>query len=196
MLDELEPSVAGAFAAALADLRAGGAHIDEIPLPPLAQLAGLNAQGGLAAAESWAWHRRRLDQRGADYDPRVAQRIRRGQAIGAADYLDLQSARRSWIAEVERAIAPYDALLSPTVPMLAPHVAPLLASDEVFFGVNARLLRNPSVVNFLDGCALSLPCQDPRQLPVGLMVWGAALADDRVLSVSLEIERVLTQRHR
>ena len=53
------------------------------------------------------------------------------------------------------------------------------------------LLRNPAVVNYLDGCALSLPCQAPDELPVGLMVWAAALQDDTVLDVSLAIERVL-----
>ena len=180
-----------AFDAALQVLRDGGAVIDEIELPALRQLATLNAQGGFAAAESWAWHRQRLDRLGEQYDPRVAARIRRGQAIGAADYIDLLQARAAWIADVDDTIAGYDALLSPTVPMQAPPVAPLLASDDAFFATNARLLRNPSVVNFFDGCALSLPCHAAGQLPVGLMVWGTALSDDAVLSTSLTIESAL-----
>ena len=194
MLDDLEPAVAQAFDEVLRRLRDAGARIDEIELPPLQRLAALNAQGGFAAAESWAWHRARLAERADRYDARVAMRIRRGQAIGAADYLDLLQARRAWIAEVEAAIAPYDAMLSPTVPMVAPPVAPLLTDDEAFFATNARLLRNPSVVNFLDGCALSLPCQAPGQLPVGLMVWAGAMADDRVLSASLAVEAMLAGR--
>ena len=191
MLDELEPAVAQAFHAALRTLRAAGAVIDELPLPALARLAAINAQGGFAAAESWAWHRRLLAERGERYDPRVALRIRRGESISAADYLDLIAARRAWIAEVRAAIGGYDALLSPTVPMVAPPLAPLLQSDEAFFAANGKLLRNPAVVNFLDGCALSLPCQAAGALPVGLMVWAEALSDDRVLSVSLAIEQAL-----
>ncbi|MBK7062654.1 MAG: amidase [Rubrivivax sp.] len=191
MLNDLEPAVVTAFDAALQVLRDGGAVIDEIELPALRQLATLNAQGGFAAAESWAWHRQRLDRLGEQYDPRVAARIRRGQAIGAADYIDLLQARAAWIADVDDTIAGYDALLSPTVPMQAPPVAPLLASDDAFFATNARLLRNPSVVNFFDGCALSLPCHAAGQLPVGLMVWGTALSDDAVLSTSLTIESAL-----
>lgn len=194
MLDDLEPTVASAFDGALRRLRAAGARIDEVDLPALQRLATLNAQGGFAAAESWAWHRARLAERADRYDPRVATRIRRGQAIAAADYLDLTRARRAWIDEVAAVIAPYDALLSPTVPMVAPPVAPLLTDDEAFFATNARLLRNPSVVNFLDGCALSLPCQPRGQLPVGLMVWAGAMADDPVLSVSLGIEALLASR--
>ena len=82
-------------------------------------------------------------------------------------------------------------MLSPTVPMVAPAIAPLLGSDQRFFAINGLLLRNPSVVNMLDGCALSLPCQAPGQMPVGLMVWGPAMADDAVLGVSLVVEAAL-----
>jgi len=82
------------------------------------------------------------------------------------------------------------------VPIVAPALAPLVASDTDFFAVNALLLRNPSVVNLLDGCALSLPCQRPGELPVGLMVWAGALADDTVLDVALAIEAVLAAARR
>jgi Asp-tRNA(Asn)/Glu-tRNA(Gln) amidotransferase A subunit family amidase len=75
--------------------------------------------------------------------------------------------------------------------MVAPALAPLLASDQRFFAINALLLRNPSAVNMLDGCALSLPCHAAGQMPVGLMVWGPALHDDTVLGVALAIEAAL-----
>jgi aspartyl-tRNA(Asn)/glutamyl-tRNA(Gln) amidotransferase subunit A len=95
---------------------------------------------------------------------------------------------------MERALAPYDALLSPTVPMVAPalaEVAPGAERDDAFFRINALLLRNPSVVNMLDGCALSLPCHAEGELPVGLMLWHAALHDDSVLAIALQVERGL-----
>ena len=168
-----------------------GAQIEDLPLAPLGELAHLQASGGFTAAESWAWHRHRLAAREADYDPRVALRIQRGQAISAADYLDLLQERSRWIARVEAEAAGFDALLSPTVPMVAPALAPLLDSDQRFFAINGLLLRNPSAVNMLDGCALSMPCQAPGQMPVGLMVWGPALTDDAVLGVSLAIEDAL-----
>ena len=61
---------------------------------------------------------------------------------------------------MERALQGFDALLSPTVPIVAPPIAPLVGDDEAFFATNALLLRNPSSVNLLDGCALSpaVPC--------------------------------------
>ena len=194
MLDGLEPAVAAAFQRALATLRDAGARIEEIALPQLAELAALNAAGGFSAAESWAWHRRLLATKADQYDPRVAVRIRRGEKMSAADYIELTWARRDWIARTEAAMGEpsgFDAMLSPTVPLIAPAIAPLVGSDEAFFAANGALLRNPSAINFLDGCALSLPCHAAGEMPVGLMVWGAALRDDAVLDASLAIEAAL-----
>jgi len=193
MLDGLDADVAAAFERSLATLRSNGAVIEEIPLALLGDAAAINAAGGFSAAESWAWHRAQLAKHGADYDPRVALRIRRGEAMSAADYIDLLNARRAWIERVQRELQVFDAMLSPTVPMLAPPIQPLLDDDELFFATNGRLLRNPSLVNFLDGCALSLPCHADGAWPVGLMVWSGALRDDRVLDVSLAIEAALAE---
>ncbi len=191
MLDGLEPVVAAAFERTLSTLRNAGARVEEVALPTLSELATLNATGGFPAAESWAWHRRHLAERAELYDPRVALRIRRGEKMSAADYVELMWARRDWIARTEAAMARFDAMLCPTVPMVAPPIAPLVASDEAFFAANGALLRNPSAINFLDGCALSLPCHASGEMPVGLMVWGAALRDDAVLDASLAIEAAL-----
>jgi Asp-tRNA(Asn)/Glu-tRNA(Gln) amidotransferase A subunit family amidase len=191
MLDGLDATVAVAFERSLATLRAAGARIKEVALEPLIDIAQINATGGFSAAEAWAWHRARLAEHEAEYDPRVAQRIRRGATMSAADYIDLLHARTRWIADMASAMKGFDAMLSPTVPCVAPPLAPLLADDAAFFATNALLLRNPSVVNLLDGCALSLPCQAPDELPVGLMVWSGALQDDTVLGVSLAIEAAL-----
>ena len=196
MLDALEPAVAAAFDRALAALSSAGARIESIALAPLEELGPLTVHGGFSAAESWAWHRHRLAEREPDYDARVALRIRRGAAMSAADYLDLQAARRDWIARMQAALRGFDALLSPTVPLVAPPVAALEASDEEFFRVNALLLRNPSVVNLLDGCAISLPCQPPGAAPVGLMLWQAREHDDALLDTALAVESALAAEPR
>jgi amidase/aspartyl-tRNA(Asn)/glutamyl-tRNA(Gln) amidotransferase subunit A len=194
MLDALDATVASAFERGLQTLRAAGAMVEDIALSEMSEVAAINATGGFAPAESWAWHRRRLAERGAGYDPRVALRIRRGEGMSAADYIDLLRARQRWIARMASAMQGFDAMLSPTVAIVAPPIAPLVASDEAFFAANGALLRNPSTVNLLDGCALSLPCHHPDEMPVGLMVWSGALADDRVLSIGLAIESALRNR--
>ncbi|MEO8922302.1 MAG: amidase [Caldimonas sp.] len=191
MLDRLDGSVARAFARAIEALSSQGAQVEEVDLPLLDEVATINVTGGFSAAESWAWHRHLLAGHEADYDPRVAIRIRRGETMTAADYIDLIAARRAWIGRMEAALGPFDAMLSPTVPVVAPKLAPLLADDAAFFAANGLLLRNPSLVNLLDGCALSVPCHVEGELPVGLMIWHAALHDDAVLGAGLAIEAAL-----
>jgi len=193
MLDGLDATVARAFERSLAGLSRAGARIEEITLAPLAELATINAGGGFPASESWAFHRRWLADRETEYDPRVARRIRRGEAMSAADYIDLVRMRRDWIGRMEDALHDFDALLSPTVPMVAPPLAPLV-DDDAFFAVNGLLLRNPSSVNFLDGCAVSVPCQRADELPVGLMIWHAGGHDDAVLAAGLDVEAALAGR--
>jgi aspartyl-tRNA(Asn)/glutamyl-tRNA(Gln) amidotransferase subunit A len=191
MLDGLEATVRDAFDRCVTNLRSAGAQVTEVTLAPLADVAQINATGGFSAAEAWAWHRRLLRDHEGAYDPRVAQRIRRGERMGAADYIDLLRARQAWIEQMEVAMLGFDAMLSPTVPVIAAPIAPLLDDDAAFFATNAMLLRNPSVVNLLDGCALSLPCHAPDEMPVGLMVWSSAMRDDTVLDVSMAVESAI-----
>lgn len=188
MLDALEPHVAASFASALSALSAAGALLIDAPLKPLAEAPALNK---FSAAESFAWHRDLLVEREAEYDFRVAMRIRAGATMSAADYIDLHRLRRDWISRMEAELAPFDAMIMPTVPMVAPPIADLDTSEDAFFRVNGLLLRNPSTINLLDGCALSLPCHAPGTLPVGLMVAGPAMSDTRVLAVARAIEAAL-----
>ncbi len=194
VLDGLEPPVAAAFETALARLSAAGARIRHIAVPEFAELGRLHARGTLAGAEAWAWHRHLLARRAAEYDPRVGLRLQGGAQMSAADYIDLLAARRRWIAQVEARAAGFDALLLPTVPVLAPRIDALQASDEAYFAANALILRNPTLINFLDGCALSLPCQAPGEAPVGLMLAAAGGQDHALLGLGEAVEQALRQR--
>ena len=196
-LDALDGTVSTAFQRTLDLLRQAGAQIESIDLPETGELGPMQAQGSLAAAESYAWHRPVLAQHAEQYDPRVRSRIERGAAMSAVDYIHLQHARQAWIARMEARVAGFDALLSPTVAIVPPllsDVAPGEARDAAFFQANALVLRNTSVVNMLDGCALSLPCHVQGELPVGLMVWHAAGRDDAVLNVGQRIEELLQKQ--
>lgn len=188
MLDALDANVAASFSAALSRLSAAGAKIIDVPLTQFDELAHLNKFSG---AEAYAWHRGLLSTREADYDARVAKRIKLGAALSAADYIDLHIRRRNWIARMEEQLASFDALIMPTVPIVAPPIAELEASEEAFFQANALLLRNPSAINVLDGCAVSLPCHAEDTLPVGLMVAGAAMSDGKILAIARVIEAAL-----
>ncbi|MDM9557829.1 amidase [Bordetella petrii] len=190
-LEGMDKHVAASFDAAIARLSAAGALVDEIEVPEFAQLAAINAKGGFTAAEAWAWHRDLIARAADRYDPRVVSRIRRGQDMSAADYLDLLDAREAWVAAVEHRIAGYDALALPTVPVAAPTIAEVSASDEAYYAANGLILRNPTLINFLDGCAVSVPCHAAGTAPAGLMIAGANGADRRILAIGMAVEDLL-----
>ncbi|MFV0680692.1 amidase [Ottowia sp.] len=195
VLGDMDSAVTAAFERACALLHAAGARLTRIAVPEFAELPQINARGTLAGAEAWAWHRALLADRAADYDPRVGTRIQAGSSMSAADYIDLQAARQHWIAQVGARIAPFDALLMPTVPTIAPPIAELQASDDAYFAANALMLRNPSFINFLDGCALSLPCHREGEAPVGLMLAAAGGRDRDLLALGAAIEVALETAH-
>jgi aspartyl-tRNA(Asn)/glutamyl-tRNA(Gln) amidotransferase subunit A len=191
VLDGIDATVAATFAAALSRLAKAGARIVDMPFAELDALPGINAKGGIVTAEAYAVHRKALAEGEARYDPRVGARIKRGAAQDAADYIDLLAARRDLIARAAAISAPFDALVLPTVPVVAPALAPLEADDDLYAKTNLLVLRNPTVGNFLDRCALSLPCHAPGEAPVGLMLMGEHGEDRRLLAVGLAVEAAL-----
>jgi aspartyl-tRNA(Asn)/glutamyl-tRNA(Gln) amidotransferase subunit A len=121
----------------------------------------------------------------------VGKRILLGRSLSASDYLALGDLRSAFMREIGALAAPFDAIVMPTVPCIAPSIAETDATDEDYFRWNLRILRNNGLINFLDGCAASLPCHPPGGAPVGLMVCGTAGTDRRTLAVAAAIERAL-----
>ena len=189
-LDDLDSDIAGALERALSKLSEAGAKIIEIPLPEVEQIAEINARGGISAPEAYTYHRQ-LKTDFSEYDPLVSERILRGKDISAAEYLDMLHKREALIKAFNRSAPAWDVLLCPTVPIIAPEIALLEKDPELYRRTNRLLLRNPSIVNFLDGCALTIPCHQPGDAPVGLMLIGRTLADHMLLNVGIAVEQVI-----
>ncbi len=189
-LDELDDAVARTFERALETLSRQGALIERIAVPEFLDVGVMNAKGGFAAAESYAWHRYLIASHGDAYDPRVSGRILRGEAISAADYIDLLAARKSLIARAAARLAPYDALIMPTTANTPPVIADL-ADDKVFARENLRSLRNCTLINMIDGCAISLPCHGEGEVPVGLTLASSGGTDRRILELAAGMEAAI-----
>lgn len=190
VLDDLDAAVGRSFEDALAKLSAAGAAISELPVAAFDRQAEYFKNGGFAGAEAYAIHRRWAD-RLDEYDPRIAKRVMLGKDIGAADYIELGRMRSAYMQQVGALLAPFDAFVMPTTPCIAPTIAEVDRSDDDYFRWNMRILKNVGVVNFLDGCAATLPCHEPGSAPVGLSVCGVAGSDRRVLAAAAAVERVL-----
>jgi aspartyl-tRNA(Asn)/glutamyl-tRNA(Gln) amidotransferase subunit A len=195
VLDNLMPEVSSAFAKSLSALSRAGAAITEIPFAELGELGVVNgrAKGGFSVVEGYAWHRKLLEEKGKLYDPIIAARFAAGAQVGAADYIDLVRARRDIIARTARITEAYDAVLMPTVPIVAPPIADIGTDEAKWLAANRLMIRNPGVANFLDRCALTIPCHEPGTAPVGFSLMGEAMADQRLLAIGLSVEEVLAR---
>ena len=195
VLDELEPAVAGAFERAVSALSRAGARVVELALKPLGEYGAINAKGGFSPCEAYAWHEPLLKRRGHEYDPRVRVRIERGREITAVDYVRLLDQRADLIARVDRESADVDALIMPTLPLVAPPIA-AFAKDEDFWRLNGRILRNTAPINFLDRCAITIPIAPPGEGPVGLTAVGRHGDDRNLLALALGIEALVERECR
>jgi aspartyl-tRNA(Asn)/glutamyl-tRNA(Gln) amidotransferase subunit A len=184
-LDRLDEIVAPAFEKALKRLDAAGVRIVREKISLLDEMAEVNAYGGIVMPEACAIHRERLERRGADIDPNVRFRIERGCTISGADYVDMQRRRALLVRAMDQRLASLDALVMPTSSIVAPTIAEV-ADPKVYTARNVALLRNTSIGNFFDLCAVSLPLA--ASLPVGLMLMARNGDDRRLLRIAAAVE--------
>jgi aspartyl-tRNA(Asn)/glutamyl-tRNA(Gln) amidotransferase subunit A len=190
VLDGLDATVSAAFQRALDRLSAAGAHIVEFSFDEIAAIPEFNGRPGFSAAESYAWHRQLLARGAAIYDPRVASRIAGGANISAADYIEVMNIWTEIRRQADLTTAAFDAVVMPTTATIAPRFAEV-AEDADYFRINTLTLRNTFIGNYLHRCAISLPCHEAGEAPVGLMLMGETGGDRRLLSLALGVERAL-----
>jgi aspartyl-tRNA(Asn)/glutamyl-tRNA(Gln) amidotransferase subunit A len=186
-LDRLDDTVAAAFAAAIARLDAAGAHVTHETLSQLDDWVAVNARGGILPPEACAVHRDRLRRRAADIDPNVRVRIERGCTVAEPDYAEMMQERARLVRAMDLRLGALDVLAMPTTAIVAPTIAEV-ADPNVFAARNAAVLRNTTIVNFFDLCAISLPLRAaPPALPVGLMLIARNGQDRRLLGIAATV---------
>jgi aspartyl-tRNA(Asn)/glutamyl-tRNA(Gln) amidotransferase subunit A len=190
-LEGLDSQVGKSFENALSRLSQRGALVMETRMPAFDRQAEYFKGGGYAGAEVYHIHKPYLD-RLDEYDPRVGKRILMAKELSASDYLAFGDLRVAFMREVGELAAPFDAIVMPTVACVAPTIAETEASLDDYIRWNMLILRNPGLINFLDGCAASVPIHERGTGPVGLMVCGTAGTDRRTLAVARAIEQALS----
>jgi aspartyl-tRNA(Asn)/glutamyl-tRNA(Gln) amidotransferase subunit A len=190
--EKLDDAVAAAYSATLTRLSQRGVRLKPVSIPELAELPKINRNGGLISAEAYAWHRTLLETRAELYDPWVRARFEAGRAQSAADYIDVWHARARMIDRVGKRSRMFDALLLPTVQIVAPTIESV-KDPAISTAINLLCLRNTAIGNFLDRPAISIPCHPPGSAPVGCMLMGETMEDRRLLSIARGLEWAIRQ---
>jgi aspartyl-tRNA(Asn)/glutamyl-tRNA(Gln) amidotransferase subunit A len=187
---ELDPIVARSYELALEKLSAAGVRIAALDIPELSHVPRQQPGVTMTTYEAFQTHAALLDEYGELYDPRVRARLELGRQITREQYQAAAELRHHLQLAFGKALQGFDACIYPTVKITAPPFA-AFESDADYVAINRALLRNTSLLNLLDGCALSLPCHQANDAPVGLSIAGPGGADQRILAVAQALEPIV-----
>jgi aspartyl-tRNA(Asn)/glutamyl-tRNA(Gln) amidotransferase subunit A len=180
--DDLDSEVATAVAKALREISGMVAEVKEIKLH-------VPTDRTLQAAESYAYHAENIARTPELYQPETLRRIRSGENVTAAEYIqrrrELEEARRN----ICRIFAEVDLLVTPTTPIPAPGIADLKSDPGALRPAELKLLRNTRPFNVWGLPAISIPCGIMRTgLPVGVQIAGPHWREDLVLRLAHAFE--------
>jgi aspartyl-tRNA(Asn)/glutamyl-tRNA(Gln) amidotransferase subunit A len=190
----MDATVAKAFQRALQILSKHGAQIIEIAMPEINEVIAMwRSPPTLTQMEGFARHGKMLADNPNAYDPFIVARMAVGASASAKNYIDLLQARANIIERSAKATRNYDAVIMPTLQFVAPTIAEV-STEEGFKRIVPQAIRNPSIANMLDRCAITTPCHQPGELPVGLSLMGEHGEDRRLLAMALSLETTLQNR--
>jgi aspartyl-tRNA(Asn)/glutamyl-tRNA(Gln) amidotransferase subunit A len=166
----LQPEVRTTYESALERLARAGVAIRPVSVPHAADAAAIYLH--ICLPEGAAYHAETLERCPERYAPNVRLRFEMGRYILAEDYVRAQAARLVLHAEIEAALAHVDALVVPTLAI----VAPTLGAESVDVGdrrepLRPVMLRLTQPFNLSRHPAVALPCATSG-LPVSLQVVG------------------------
>ena len=190
VMNDMDDFVTAAFERARKVLSDAGAIITDVAFPEIDAIPAANAKGGFSAPESLATHAPLIEAHRDLYDARVLSRIERGHEQSASDYVMLVRTRARLISAFNQRMRDYDVLAYPTTPIVPPAIS-AFDVDADFMRLNLLILRNPSVINMLDGCSISVPMSRPPEAPAGLMLAAPGGCDHALFAIAAGVEAAL-----
>ena len=152
----------------------------------------MKRHGVPVAVEGYAQWRDLIEAHPGKVYRNVLDRFRQGASIDAVDIEKLRQGLARLAARLHARLMGAAVLLAPTVPISPPPIADLVADDGAYREANRRSLRNTSLGNLLDLCAITLPCgDDGNGLPVGLMLMTLPRREGSLLRLASAVERTL-----
>lgn len=191
LVDEMEPEVRANYQASLQRLEAGGARVSWRHVPQIDGIRSLVARhGNIAAAEAyWLHHDVLAGPRAAEIDPTVRRRILAAKGMSAYDFVALQQGcirlGRSLWESLDGAL-----LATPTVPHVAPLLAPVEADADLFASVNLKTITFTLLGSMLGSTGLALPNgAGAAGMPTSILFSAAPGDEDRLLCAGLALSR-------
>lgn len=189
--DLLADDVRASFEAALDRLRGLGVTIVDVDIASASVLGPVYTH--IVFGDAAAYHRDTLETMPERYTPNVRMRLELARYVLASDYVTALEGRRTLHREVDHALHGLDALVLPTLPIVAPPLGAATvrvgATDEPVRNV---MLRITQLFNVTGHPAVSLPCGASSDgLPIGLQLAAAHGRTDALLSVARRVELAL-----
>lgn len=191
-MEPLEPAVREAFDRSVAALKRAGVRIERRSLAATSRI--LDVYVRVVLSEAARWHAEYLDMRGELYQPNVRARLLAGRDFSAVDYLSAREACDAFRVSVDLAMHGVDALLLPTVPI----VAPTLGQANIEIGgqavpIRAAMLRNTQLFNMTGHPAITLPMRMPAgSLAAGLQLVGNLDQTATLLAIAATCEKIVS----
>lgn len=196
LFEDIDPEVERLVRAALPAFEDLGARVESCDLPEAHQALEINPAGLITAAEAYTLNRNLVDERFDELDPIAAHRVVKGAEVPAEHYLRALRERAVVCASVDERLRDIDALLCPTVMIPPRTVSETDASIEGYSQINMQCLRNTMIGNFLNFCALSVPCGFTASgLPVGLMIYCKAFDEAKCLRIGHAFQQATGWHH-
>ncbi len=187
--DHIQKEVRGPVLAAIAQLEKLGCEVHEVGLNRMQETSEL--AGVITVAEALPYHWQWLKTRAADYDPAIRARMEASKDLPAVEYLLAQERRLRYTQSFQRAMNSVDALVAPTLPIVAPRIQDAeVASGRFREDVRMALLRLTRPGNLTGLPSISLPCGfSGDALPVGLQIIGKKWDEAALLRIAYAYEQ-------
>jgi aspartyl-tRNA(Asn)/glutamyl-tRNA(Gln) amidotransferase subunit A len=191
VLEGMDKDVKKNYLRTIEVLKKSGANLRTINSKVFERVIQLQGQPKIVSAEANSEFESILALKGKGVDPRVSTRITKGKEITSAVYIQTLVERKLLIQAWRQEFLNDDVWVMPTVPVIAPLLDDLRL-DEKYFECNSLMLRNPGLINFLDGCALSIPNHFGEEPPTGLMLVSPGNTDESLLRCGVAVEKMLS----
>jgi aspartyl-tRNA(Asn)/glutamyl-tRNA(Gln) amidotransferase subunit A len=170
--DVLDDAVQAAFDQSIAALRAAGVTVGEMEIAGAADIPAIYLH--IVLADAAAYHAATLESMPDRYTKPVRLRLEMGRYVLAEDYVRALAGRERLRTEVDVALRTCDALVLPTLPIVAPPIgASTVKVGTADEPVRNLMLRLTQLFNLTGHPAISLPCgTSPAGLPCGLQLVG------------------------